>query len=46
MASLLRTIALLLVLLALFLKSRRLEWIVALAILALVVLRLSMQTVR
>jgi hypothetical protein len=35
-----------LVLLALLLKSRRVEWVVVLAVLALVVLRLSMQTVR
>jgi hypothetical protein len=46
MASVLRTAVLLLVLLVLFLKSRRLEWLVVLAVLALVVLRLSMQTVR
>lgn len=45
-ASSLRTTALLLVLLTLFLKSRRVEWVAALAILALVVLRLSTQAVR
>jgi hypothetical protein len=45
-ASFLRTTALLLVLLALFFKSRRLEWFAVLSILALVVLRLSSQPVR
>jgi hypothetical protein len=45
-ASILRTSVLGLVLLALLLKSRRVEWVVVLAVLALVVLRLSMQTVR
>lgn len=44
-ASVLRTTALLLVLLALFFKSRRFEWFAALAILALIVLRLSIQPV-
>lgn len=43
--SLLRTLVLLLVLVLLFFKTRRLEWIAALSIFALVVLRLSVQTV-
>ena len=45
-SSALRTVACLLILSALYFKSRRLEWIVALALLALVVVRLSTQPVR
>ena len=46
LASFVRTTVLLLVLVLLFLKSRRLEWIAALAILTLVVVRVSLQAIR
>jgi hypothetical protein len=45
-SSLFRTAALLLVLLALFVKARRFEWVAAIAILTLVVVRLSTQPAR
>lgn len=45
-ASFVRTVALLLMLLLLFFKARRLEWIAALTIFVLMVLRLSVQPVR
>jgi hypothetical protein len=45
-ASSMRTAAFLLILSTLYFKSRRLEWIVAIALLALVVVRLSTQPVR
>ena len=45
-ASLVRTVSLLLILLLLFFKTRRLEWIAALTIFVLMVLRISAQPVR